>query len=53
MTKLVLKDPQFANLEAASVIRENPRGRPEVTDAELTAIAAHIREPAGGSAAPK
>lgn len=55
----VLKDPKFASIEAAAVIkviRENPKHKSvtgKVTDDQLTAIAGHIRELAGGSAAPK
>ena len=54
-----LNDPKFAKIEAATVIqvsRENPNHKAlkdKLTDAELTAIAGHIRELAGGSAAPK
>ena len=55
----VLKDPKFAEIDAATLIhtvRDNPKHKAvqgKVTDAELTAIAGHIRELAGGSAAPK
>jgi len=54
-----LNDPKFAKIEAATVIQvigENPKHKAfkgKLTDAELTAIAGHIRELAGGSAAPK
>jgi cytochrome c6 len=50
-----LKDPKFAKVEAAAVIqavRENPKHKAvaeKVSDADLTAIAGHIRELAGGS----
>jgi mono/diheme cytochrome c family protein len=52
-----LKDPKFAGIDAATVIqtvRENPKHKAlasKLSDAELTAIAGHIRELAGGSAA--
>jgi mono/diheme cytochrome c family protein len=51
----VLKDPKFASIDAATltkVIRENPKHKAvngKVTDADLAAIAGHIRELAGGS----
>jgi mono/diheme cytochrome c family protein len=54
----VLKDPKWVHVEPATVIhvvRENPKHKAvteKVTDAELEAITAHIRELAGGSASP-
>jgi mono/diheme cytochrome c family protein len=58
----VLKDPKFAEIDAATVkagLHENPKHKAvsgAVNDAEIAAITAHIHElarSAGGAAAPK